>query len=196
MISLIAVLLLVRIDHDPTIVDTFDRIEVNHYHNDYGIEVWSQLICWDWYGRKSVFHVEHWIMMKDAYEKTEEGKKKWDKKVRDYADKIKDWELRRDFLNVASYKGDFIGGTYYPTKNFRTGYWEVKFSDKNFPRVIRSKIFIETNSQYDPETADRKFFHTDRRRGLIKLPNSKPVAITPEWRAFAERLVNIRFFQR
>ena len=43
------------------------------------------------WNQKGVFRVEHYIMMKDAYKETEEGKKKWDKKVRDIADKIKDW---------------------------------------------------------------------------------------------------------
>ena len=75
-------------------------------------------------------------MMKDAYKKTEEGKKKWDKQVRDYADKIKDWMTRLDFLNDSHYRGDFVGGAYYPFKNFRTRYWEVKFFDKNVRRII------------------------------------------------------------
>ena len=189
MVKLILLLLCFRIDNDPTIVDTFSRIEVNHYHNEWGVEVWSQLICWDWYGRKSVFRVQHWIMMKDAYKKTEEGKKKWDKGIRAYADKIRDWEVRRDFLNASAYRGDFVGGKYYPFKNFKTRYWEVKFLDKGFPRLIKSKIFVETYTQYDPETADREFFRSEFRRGLTKLPNKKPPVITQEWREFVESLV-------
>jgi hypothetical protein len=164
--AILFLVLFLRIDHNAPTVDTYSRIEVNHYHNEWGVEVWSQLICWDWYGRKSVFHVQHWIMMKDAYQKTEEGQKKWDKAIRAYADKIKDWEVRRDFLNASAYRGDFVGGQYYPLKNFRTKYWEVKFLDKGFPRVIKSKIFVETYTQYDPEVADREFFHTKHRRGL------------------------------
>jgi len=127
--------------------------------------------------------------MKDAYKKTEEGKKKWDKKTKTYADKIKDWEARRDFLNASAYRGDFVGGKYYPFKNFKTGYWEVKFFDKGFRRVIKSKIFVETYTQYDPEVADREFFHTDFRRGLTKLPNQKPPVFTQEWQDFVDRLV-------
>jgi hypothetical protein len=194
MVKLILLLLLLRIDNDATTVDTFDRIEVNHYHNEYGAEKWTQLICWDWYGRKSVFHVQHWIMMKDAYKKTEKGEKEWNKKRMAYADKIRDWEVRRNFLNNTSYRGDFVGGWYYPFKNYRSGYWEVKFYDKGHQRIIKSKIFIETHTQYDPEVADREFFHSDSRRGLTKLPNQKPPVITQEWREFVDRLVP-RFHQ-
>ena len=189
MVKLILLLLCFRVDNNPAIVDTFSRIEVNHYHNEWGVEVWSQLICWDWHGRKSVFRVQHWVMMRDAYKKTEEGQKKWDKSVRDYADKIKDWEVRRDFLNASAYRGDFIGGQYYPVKNFKTKYWEVKFFDKGFRRIIKSKIFIETNSQYDPETADREFFPQKLRRGLTQLPNYKKPFVSQEWQDFVDRLV-------
>ena len=62
------------LNKEPPYVDYFDRIEVNHYHNEWGAEVWSQLICWDWNPRKGVWRVEHYIMMKDAYKQTEEGK--------------------------------------------------------------------------------------------------------------------------
>lgn len=187
MIKVILLLLFFRIDNNPTVVDTFSRIEVNHYYNEYGAEKWSQLICWDWYGRKSVFHVQHWIMMKDAYKKTEQGEKKWNKKIRDYADKIKDWEARRDFLNGSSYIGDFVGGKYYPFKNFKTRYWEVKFFDKGQQRIIRSKIFTETHTQYDPEVVDREFFRVEGRRGLVEVLVKKRVG-SEEWQGFVDRL--------
>ena len=189
MVKLILLLLLFDLNKEPPYVDYFDRIEVNHYHNEWGAETWSQLICWDWNPRKGVFRVEHYIMMKDAYKETEEGKKKWDKKVRDYADKIKDWMTRVDFLSSCRYRGDFVGGTYYPFKNFRTKYWEVKFFDNNVDRIIRSKIFIETNSQYDPEVADREFFDIKHRRGLKEIPKIKPFEFSQEWLDFVEGLV-------
>ena len=190
MVKLILLLLLFRIDNSSTVVDTFDRIEVNHHYNEWGAEVWTQLICWDWNPRKGVFRVEHYIMMKDAYEETEEGKKKWDKKVRDIADKIKDWMTRVDFLSSCRYRGDFVGGKYYPFKNFRTRYWEVKFFDQGFRRIIKAKIFTETHTQYDPEVADREFFPSQLRRGLTKLPINKSAVINnQEWQNFIERLV-------
>jgi hypothetical protein len=127
--------------------------------------------------------------MKDAYKKTEEGKKKWDKKVRAHANKIKGWEDRRNFLNNSSYHGDFVGGKYYPFKNHKTGCWEVKFFDRGFHRIIKGKIFLETYTQYDPETENREFFHPELRRGLTKLPNQKTAVISQEWQNFVNRLV-------
>ena len=190
MVKLILLFLMFDLNKEPPYVDYFDRIEVNHYHNEWGAEVWSQLICWDWNPRKGVWRVEHYIMMKDAYKQTEEGKKKWDKKIRDIADKIKDWLTRVDFLSSCRYRGDFVGGTYYPLKNFRTGYWEVKFFEKKIDRIIKSKIFIETYTQHDPEAVDRQFFPTDFRRGLKKLPISKSDVVNdPTWQDFVERLV-------
>ena len=190
MVKLILLFLMFDLNKEPPYVDYFDRIEVNHYHNEWGAEVWSQLICYDWNGRKGVFQVQHYIMMKDAYKETEEGKKKWDKKVRDYADKIKDWMTRVDFLTSCRYRGDFVGGTYYPFKNFRTGYWQIKFLDKKFDRIIRSKVFIETRTQYDPEVADREFYATKYRRGLKKLPLSKSAVINnSEWQDFVDIIV-------
>ena len=43
MVKLILLLLLFRIDNSSTVVDTFDRIEVNHHYNEWGAEVWTQL---------------------------------------------------------------------------------------------------------------------------------------------------------
>ena len=192
MVKLILLFLMFDLNKEPPYVDYFDRIEVNHYHNEWGAEVWSQLICWDWNPRKGVFRVEHYIMMKDAYKETEEGKKKWDKNIRDIADKIKDWMTRVDFLTSCRYRGDFVGGTYYPFKNFRTDYWEVKFLDKGFSRIIKSKIFVESRTKYDPETADREFYATKYRRGLKKIPTNQSkssVINNPEWQNFVERLV-------
>lgn len=110
-----------------------------------------------------------------------------EQKVRDYADKIKNWEERRDFLNGTKYIGDFAGGKYYPFKNFKTRYWEVKFFDKGHRRIIKSKVFIETHSQYDPEVADREFFRVEGRRGLIEIKTNKRVG-SKEWQVFVDRL--------
>ena len=38
MVKLILLLLLFRIDNSSTVVDTFDRIEVNHHYNEWGAE--------------------------------------------------------------------------------------------------------------------------------------------------------------
>ena len=186
MIKIILLLLLFDINKDPTIVDTFDMIEVNHYHNDWGVEKWSQLICWDWRSYDNSFRVEYWVMMKDAYEKTEEGEKKWEKQRRKIADQYKDFNQRQSWLNSSQYKGDFEGGKLYPKKDWKSGYYEIQFIDGGVSRTIRAKIFRETYTQHDPEVADRDFHETESRRGLRKIEKKK---IDPTWQEFVDKLV-------
>ena len=87
---MILFLLMFKIDYDDTIVDTFDMIEVNHYHNEWGVQVWSQIILWDWHSVDCKFHVEKWIMMDEAYVKTKEGRKKWEKAVQESVRSLQD----------------------------------------------------------------------------------------------------------
>lgn len=154
-----------RIQHNPKIVDTFDMIEVNHRCNEYGTPSMDQIICWDWARHESRFLCQYWKDMgSSAREKTKEGEKKWMKERRAKADKIKDWVLRKDFLNKTHYAGDFVGGKYWPYKNWRSGYYEIKYEN----RIIRAKIFRQTWTNYDPEVEDRKKFPVDLRRNLTK----------------------------
>ncbi len=183
MIKIFAILLLFKIGHDTTIVDTFDMVEVNHYHNDVGAERWSQLIFWDWDLGKTRLNVHYWKIMKGAYEKTKEGENKWNKRVRDIADNIKNWENRKHFLDNAKYHGEFIGGKLFPVKNYKSGYYEIIFYEKygshSIRRKLQAKTFRETHTTYDVEVFDRKKFHQDYRRGLTEPKNINP--ITPEW---------------
>jgi len=165
MISLIAILLLMRIDHNAPVVDTFDMLEVNHKCNEYGVVNMDQVIAWDWHKRDKKFHCQWWKDMGDsAREKTKEGEAKWLKKRRDIADQIKDWQQRKHWLDNTSYKGEYVGGKFAPVKNWRTGYWEIKLEG----RIIRAKSFQETHTNHDPEVEDRKEFDKKARRGLTK----------------------------
>lgn len=166
-LALILFLLTFDLSQETRIVDTFDMIEVNHHYNEWGVETWAQLILWDWHEQDSAFHVEHWIMMKDAHEETEEGEKEWEKKRRKIEQKIKSIELRERWLWASQYRGDFVGGKFFPIKNWTNRYYEVKYNDGKHDRLIRAKIFRETHTQYDPESRDRQT-HKDR-RGLTKL---------------------------
>lgn len=188
---LFIIAILVRIDHDPTMVDEFDMIEVNHYHDrEWGTEEWSQLICWDWNQAKdNKFHVEWWVMMKDAYKKTEKGEKDWEVKRRKIEAQIRDINLKWEWIKNSSYKGDFVGGKYYPVKNWKTGYYEVRFVDKRgIPRLIKSKIFRETYTTHDPEISDKDFFHKNLRRGLTKVKKAEVAEAWKEWQISMERL--------
>lgn len=163
-VYLIFLALILDIDLNPTTVDTFDMIEVNHRYNEWGTCNLDQVIAWDWHKRDRDFHVEWWRSMRDGRKPTKEGEAKWLKKRRDIADKIKDWPTRRSFLAGTEYRGEFVGGKYMPVKNHRTGYWEIKLDD----RIIRAKSFQETHTTHDPEADDRKEHPSSIRRGLTK----------------------------
>ena len=169
--KILILLLLLKIDPNPeaaATIDTFDCIEVNHKLNHWGVETLAQVITWDWHKNDRRFHVEWWRGMSDAYTKTKEGEEKWNKKRREIADAIKDWPTRKRFLNESYYRGEFSGGSLYPVKNRRTGYYEIKIKDKygSIERVIRSKSFIESRSNDDPEKNDRIAHPPRTRRGL------------------------------
>lgn len=172
--GLILFLSLFRLGDENLIVDTFDIIEVNHYHNEWGVQVWSQIILWDWHSFDCKFHVEKWIMMDDAYVKTKEGRKKWEKAVQEIKDNLEPLERKQQWGWASYYRGDFVYGKFYPKKNWTTGYYEIKYKDGKRDRVIKAKIFRETHTQYDPESKDRKYHPTSTRRGLT-LPQSKTV---------------------
>ena len=178
---------------DYTIVDEFTMIEVNHYHNEWGIETFSQLICWDWKGNKKEFDVEYWVMMKDAYEKTKKGEEAWEVKRRKVEAQIRGVGQRWEWLKNSKYRGDFIGGKFYPVKNGKTRYYEVKFEDKNKrSRIIKSKIFRETFTQYDPEILDKKEWPRELRRGLTE-PSKKETnsAHVEAWRVWTRQLESL-----
>ena len=167
-VGLILLLSLFTISDDDVIVDTFDMIEVNHYHNEWGVQIWSQVILWDWCDLDHKFHCHKWIMMKDSYVKTEQGKAKWEEARREIENSLETFERRKQWMWASEYRGDFVNGKFYPKKDWTSGYYEIKYRDKNHQRVIRSKIFRETHTQYDPEVKDRKEYPTSRRRGLTK----------------------------
>ena len=168
--GLIFFLSLFKVGDVNIIVDTFDMIEINHHHNEWGVETWAQVILWDWHPAGSKFHCEKWIMMKDAHKKTDEGRKKWQKLRREIEQGLNTLERRKQWLNASNYMGDFsTDSKFYPRKNWTTGYYEIKYNDdKNIRRIIRAKIFKETHTQIDPEAEDRKFHSTAIRRGLSK----------------------------
>ena len=164
--TIIILLLLLRIDHSNILKDHYDMVEVNHHYNESGSERWTQLILWDWYPRKGKFHVQHWVMMKDAYTKSESHKEKYEKARAKIADQIKDHTERQLFYQNSRYIGEFTGGKYYPYKNFKTRKWVIICHDNNGRlRKITADMFRETYTREDPEVLDRKEFHSDLRRG-------------------------------
>ena len=173
-VGLIFFLSLFKVGDENIVVDTFDMIEVNHHHNEWGVQVWSQIILWDWHSVDCKFHVEKWIMMDDAYKKTKEGEKKWETTRRQIEQTLETLERKKQWMWASEYRGDYVDSKFLPKKNWKTGYYEIKYNDNKIRRIIRSKIYRETHAQIDPEAKDREFHPTKTRRGLT-LPQSKSV---------------------
>ena len=148
------------------IVDEFDMIEVNHYHNEWGRPMFAQLICWD----RNVlgdYHVQAYVMMKDAYVETEEGRKKHEEWLsKELEGKPAEYQI--EARQGLKYRGDFVGGKIYPYRDHHSGYYISRYYDSSDYRIIKAKLFRESWTQYDPERVDRKYLKEADRRGLTK----------------------------
>lgn len=185
MVKLVLLLLVFRVEPNPKVIDTFDIIEVNHTYNDWGGKGLVQVMTLDWMKHRKKFHVQWYKVMQDCFIKTKEGEEKWDKQRRAYADKIKDWMKRLNFLNSTNYRGEFDSAhKLFPQKNWTTGYWEIKFDN----RIIRAKIFRETFTRYDAETQDRKEFSLNLRRGLTEV---KETQLSQQWRKWQQDIIKL-----
>lgn len=143
----------------------FDILEVNIYHNEWGFPVWAQIIAWDWHSRDCKFHVEWWRIMRDAFKETVEGRVEHEK-IREKIRKRYPLIVQQEFLRHSQYKGDFIGGKYYPEKNHRTGKYEIFFNEDGKIFTITSTSRRITYTQHDPEREDREWHRENYRRGL------------------------------
>jgi len=117
----LALLLTGHIDHDPSLKDNVEMIELNHLYDGQGKLVLDQWIFYDWSGRLSQFVVVDW---------------------------------RRSKTDI------------FVSKNWKTGEYNLTFFDGDYLRKIRSKIYRETWTQYDPELKNREIVPVEHRRLL------------------------------
>ena len=61
---LFSILLFGLLPAAPVVEDTADVVEVNHYYDEDGRQVFTQLIFWDWIADESAFRVFAWRMVK------------------------------------------------------------------------------------------------------------------------------------
>lgn len=191
--SLILLLILFKIDAHKThddIIDTFDIIEINHVHNEWGVETLAQIVVWDWIPNQRSHHVQWWRGMQNCRirgDSVKEQEDAWNKKRRRIADSIKDWPTRKDFLDNSTYRGEFDRDhKWIPKLNNKTGYWEIQYTEKH---IIRAKHFQETYTDFDVEHRDSKEWPARARKGLTKVKSgdADPVIIPLP---FVEELLN------
>jgi hypothetical protein len=154
---------------DPNVeVVKFDMVEVNIYHNEWASPKFAQVIFWDWH-QDNKLHVEYWQMMKDAFLKTQEGKKEHDRIRYEIADKSypAPSEIRREFLKNTEYRGDFVGGRMWPQKDYKKNVYKTYVWHENRLFMVITKQMKLTCTQHDPERDDREFHPGEFRKGLI-----------------------------
>ena len=105
-------------------------------------------------------------MSEDAFEKTEEGEKKWNDKMREIEKRYSNLKQRETFRSYYTYKGEFVGGKLYPKKNHINNLYVVDFVDSSgIRRKLQSPVFRETHTQYDPEMDDRWQWNNGFKKG-------------------------------
>lgn len=156
------------------IVDRFDRVEVNHYCNEWGIEQWTQVIFWDVVGSNAIifpkvneFHVQHWVMLQNCYIKTEKGEKEWEKRRDEIELKLRSLEDKISWRRGSEYQGEFDKShQFYPKRDWKNRIWMIQYVDKHIIRRIEAREFIETRTLQDPERIDKQKYPETLRRGL------------------------------
>jgi len=167
---LLTLILLLNVSSEGTLRDHFDRIEVNHFYDDNGIEMFTQILFYD-IQPENKWKCQDWKLMKDAYVPLEgEELVQYKKDVDRYVSGIKDLIQRSQIRHKLYEKSrKFVGGRWYPRRRWNRHYnYEIIVIDDNLPRHITSDMFCETHTQYDPEKNNRKLFVEDGRRGLKK----------------------------
>lgn len=145
---LYVVLLLVALP-DRYLVDTCDRIEVNHVYDGDGNLVFDQVIFWDWNQVECRWDVVDWRLLKDVRASvTDEQRFEW----------------RR--LGGPPPVGEWLGGHAFP-KCRGDGYESEWFDGRDGVwRRIRAPIFLRTWTGYDREILERHRLPQGKRRRL------------------------------
>ena len=146
-----------------------DMVEINHYHNEWGQEIFSQVIWWEWSKWENDFVVVDWRLLTDAYE-ADDGHRAATMKEIDRMSELVPLRERSSWRGRAErmYKGRFVGGRLMPRR--LGGKYVVRFMDGGFYRVVVASTFRETWSQKDPERENRKLLPEESRRKLSKGP--------------------------
>lgn len=147
--------------YDEAIVDVFDQVEVNHFHDSNGGWVFDQII-WRSLNKRNTqeieYRVEAWRLIKDR-----RGKRPKDKQ-----DKLA-WDADPKNAGVV-FIPEIIGiDPVFPRANKETGKYESVFFDNGILRKVTANIKVESWTQHDPELLDREKNPKEKRRELSLL---------------------------
>lgn len=158
--------------------DHFDRIEVNHFVDDYGRVTFDQIIFFDWNPDKRTYVVEAWRLIGDGRasptsERYKAAKEAFDKDLAEWKKSLVKRKIVQDERDIPDqitpkFSAPWVGTRMMPRKNYNTGLYETMFNDKGVLRRITAYSVSETTTQYDVEQVNRKIWKDTRRRDLTK----------------------------
>lgn len=138
----------------------FEKVELNHFHDENARWVFDQII---WYDEND--NIQAWRLAKDprgSREEDREAKKKWDNE-----------QEKLPLGKRSPFIPPFLGiSTIFPVydierKMYRSIVYEYEL-DGSGVKVVYARIKVETWTQYDPELYGREKFPKDLRRDLRK----------------------------
>lgn len=134
------------VPHEDVLVDDVDLVEVNHFHDEQGKQVYTQIIFYDWNESKSRFDIVAWRILPKRLPSSA-------KKSTDYAADLPVYNERT--------------GTYVVTWNdMKTGAGM---------RKVNAGACRETFTQFDPEQEARTKLPLEQRRGFSRPAVRVPV---------------------
>lgn len=174
LVILLALMLDVKHETYPTY--EVPTLHVNHYYNDDGKHILSQLMVQTEDGK-----IQGWLIMNDI---------EWKHPTEEQQDAMKNWRnypkespLRKAveaaYPNLAWQSVMTCKGKRYPIYNHRLGVYEVCFKKGR----LRGKVKIETWTQFDAEVEQRKEHPPDKRthqKLLNELSYWESTLCTPE----------------
>lgn len=142
-----------------------DKIECHTLHDNFGFPVFSQFIFYEWSSRYHTFIVRQWKIAQ-VWDKTDnEHHKLWLQELRQYCDKYK----KAEFHHLSGrYLGKFNPIHEWPKKDNNTDYFVLRYYDDGICYTVMTKLFSTTDSQIDPEKANRDIVPEEDRNRVFK----------------------------
>ena len=134
------------------IVDSTDRVEVNHVFSNEGRLVFDQIIWWNWSLDNDCYEVVDWRLLKDVRCEKENRRRVWE----------------ADHPKGPPYLAEWHSGHACPVK--RQGVYVSEWRDEkhNVMRRVWAATSLETWSNYDREIVERDILPEAARKFLTR----------------------------
>lgn len=163
---------------DKVLRESFYKIEVNHFYDEFGVCVFDQMIFYDEPTRWGNVVVS-WVLLKDS--RGPLANAEYFAKLNQYKDDLDKGKYNNQSFDVDKILGrEYQGSQQFPiSKNWKTGKYEIFciLNNENTVRKFTTASVVHTYTQYDPELVERETLDKEKRRGF--LPEKKNVKTNP-----------------